>query len=683
MPEIVVPAFSPEAVTAAVQNGASAVYLDFSGFADEEAFSAAVRCCRVRGVKIYFSLDRAFTDAELPSAIDAAGRALRLGVHAVEAGDLGLLSALRKLYPSARLHLGLHAGIHNAAGAATAAYIGADRIVLSPRLTLSEICSIRSSVKAELEVPCHGPVCTAAPGSCRMSAFSGRGEACFGRCSGICRKGFGLDAGRGDFHLSSRDICLFRELPELISSGIQAFRVLGSARRAEYSALTAEIYSAAAAGREPELRSLELLEKAFAPGGMVCGFFDRSDPAQYFGRQDDSPRHPQALLSGVSGKYLSGEAALVPVRLLAYAKRGEPFRLAIADDSGVSAVTTLPPPEPVAGRGELTSAGLRTQLYNLRIEPFFCRDAACAVDSGLYISADTLGEAVSRAVEALCEKRAAFSPPVCQPLPESVRPLEPEQPPEINISVQSMAQLSPELARLKPNILYVPLTELLEQPKAITPFWENGVTMICAALPPLIHDGEDAAIFRQLDRLHDIHINDVLVSDLGQIVPAAARGFTVRADIGLGAYNSRTLRLLKELKLASAAVPPELSFADISSLAKFIPIEAVLYGRVPVMHSEVCITKAATGVCSCERAARLRDRRAAYPVLCQYGCRSTVYSSEKLFLAGKRRHYDATGLWCARLDFTTENPDECVLITQRFLGQNRFEPSARTAGLYI
>ena len=131
MPEIVVPAFSPEAVTAAVQNGASAVYLDFSGFADEEAFSSAVRCCRVRGVKIYFSLDRAFTDAELPSAIDAAGRALRLGVHAVEAGDLGLLSALRKLYPSARLHLGLHAGIHNAAGAATAAALPSTKSVLS------------------------------------------------------------------------------------------------------------------------------------------------------------------------------------------------------------------------------------------------------------------------------------------------------------------------------------------------------------------------------------------------------------------------------------------------------------------------------------------------------------------------------------------------------------------------
>ena len=683
MPEIVVPAFSPEAVTAAVQNGAAAVYIDFGGFADEEAFSDAVRYCRVRGVRIYFSLDRALTDLELPAAVEAAGRALRLGVHAVEVGDFGLLSALRRLYPSARLHLGPRAGIHNAAGAATAAYIGADRIVLSPRLTLSEICSIRSSVKVELELPCHGPVCTAAPGSCRMSAFSGRGEACFGRCSGVCRRAFGLDAGRGDFYLSSRDICLVRELPELISAGIQAFRVLGGARRAEYSALTAEVYSATAAGRKPEVRSLELLEKAFAPNGMVCGFFDRSAPAQYFGRQDDSPRHPQALLSGVSGKYLSGEAALVPVRLLAYAKRGEPFRLAIADDGGASAVITLPPPEPAAGRGELTSAGLRTQLHNLRIEPFFCREAACSVDSELYVSAEALGEAASRAAQALCEKRAAFSPPVCQTLQDSVRPLEPEQPPEINISVQSMDQLSPELAGLKPNILYVPLTGLLEQSKAITPFWENGVTTICAVLPPLIHDGENAGIFKKLDRLHDIHINDVLISDLGQIVPVAARGFTVRADIGLGAYNSRTLRLLKELKLASAAVPPELSLADIRALAKFIPVEAVLYGRVAVMHSEACIIKAAAGVCSCERAARLRDRRAAYPVLRQYGCRSTVYSSEKLFLAGKRRHYENIGLWCARLDFTTENPDECVLITQRFLGQNRFEPSARTTGLYI
>jgi putative protease len=174
-----------------------------------------------------------------------------------------------------------------------------------------------------------------------------------------------------------------------------------------------------------------------------------------------------------------------------------------------------------------------------------------------------------------------------------------------------------------------------------------------------------------------------MVSNLGQIFPAAAAGFTVRADIGMNACNSYALRVLKELKAASVTLPPELSFDDMRMLAKCLPVEAVLYGRVPVMHTEACLIKAASGVCSCTGVKQLRDRRAVFPLTRCYECRSTLYSPEKLFLAPQRREYERLGLWCIRLDFTTENADECVRLMQRFLGQNRYEPSARTRGLYV
>lgn len=63
MLELLVPAGSPEAVTAAVQNGADAVYLSFDeltgcrqavNFSDD-AFEAAVRYCRVRGCRVYLA----------------------------------------------------------------------------------------------------------------------------------------------------------------------------------------------------------------------------------------------------------------------------------------------------------------------------------------------------------------------------------------------------------------------------------------------------------------------------------------------------------------------------------------------------------------------------------------------------------------------------------------------------
>ena len=65
MIELLAPAGSPEAVTAAVQNGADAVYLSFDDITDcrtsvnflDDAFEAAVRYCRVRGCRTYLALN--------------------------------------------------------------------------------------------------------------------------------------------------------------------------------------------------------------------------------------------------------------------------------------------------------------------------------------------------------------------------------------------------------------------------------------------------------------------------------------------------------------------------------------------------------------------------------------------------------------------------------------------------
>ena len=40
------------------------------------------------------------------------------------------------------------------------------------------------------------------------------------------------------------------------------------------------------------------------------------------------------------------------------------------------------------------------------------------------------------------------------------------------------------------------------------------------------------------------------------------------------------------------------------------------------------------------------------------------------------------GLWGVRLDFTTENPEEVSLVTERYLGEGRYEPASFTRGLF-
>lgn len=79
MMELLSPAGGWEAMVAAVQNGADAVYMGFGGlnarrsarnFTDEE-FREAVAYCHLRGVKVYLTLNTLVTDRELPAAAEA------------------------------------------------------------------------------------------------------------------------------------------------------------------------------------------------------------------------------------------------------------------------------------------------------------------------------------------------------------------------------------------------------------------------------------------------------------------------------------------------------------------------------------------------------------------------------------------------------------------------------------
>ena len=118
-PELLAPAGSPEALRAAVQNGADAVYLGWGAFnarrgaknfSDEE-FAAALAYCHERGVRVFLTLNTLVTDRELPQALETAVQAGRLGVDAVLVQDWGLFgldaagSAPPRQHPDEPVHL--------------------------------------------------------------------------------------------------------------------------------------------------------------------------------------------------------------------------------------------------------------------------------------------------------------------------------------------------------------------------------------------------------------------------------------------------------------------------------------------------------------------------------------------------------------------------------------------------
>ena len=199
MIELLSPAPSPEAVTAAVQNGADAVYLSFDDLNDcrsavnfsDDAFEAAVRYCRVRDCRVYLAMNVPIRSDEMQKAGGLALRAQRAGVDAIIVRDLGLFAVLRRLLPEMPLFADHRMGFYTPESAKAAAALGFRRIFLPPEMPLAEIRRMAAE-EIETAVFVQSSLCPAAAGTCRMSSMAGHGSADRGQCAELCRETYTL-----------------------------------------------------------------------------------------------------------------------------------------------------------------------------------------------------------------------------------------------------------------------------------------------------------------------------------------------------------------------------------------------------------------------------------------------------------------------------------------------------------
>ena len=206
---------------------------------------------------------------------------------------------------------------------------------------------------------------------------------------------------------------------------------------------------------------------------------------------------------------------------------------------------------------------------------------------------------------------------------------------------------------------------------------------VCALLPRICWDRELPRLQRQLETLRELGVTQAMAGTLDGVRRAREFGFAVWGDYGLGVYNSQTIKELKKLGLVGATASFELKFPQIRDLSKALPLEAIVYGRLPLMITENCIVYNRAGQHICQEGQRLTDRRGErFPVEKAWGCRNEILNGKTLFLADKAADYQHLGLESVRLRFTTESPEDCVRVVDRYQGRGRFGPGEFTRGLY-
>ncbi len=240
--------------------------------------------------------------------------------------------------------------------------------------------------------------------------------------------------------------------------------------------------------------------------------------------------------------------------------------------------------------------------------------------------------------------------------------------PLLTCSLQKPEQLTQALADCRPEMIYLPVEWL--DTLDVTPYLDR--TSFCAVLPRIFRTEDEAALREMLVRHRQV-LAAVAVSNLGHLPIAEGLELPLRGDLGMNVFNSRALLFLRELGLSTAAVSFELRHQQIRDLKKYLPCEAVVYGRLPLMLMENCVIANSLGCCDvgsdyrkrsaacrCGQENVLTDRTGArFPLMPAWGHRNELENSRTLFLADKPE-WRRLGLTYARLRFTTESPAECV-----------------------
>ena len=688
--ELLAPAGSMEALRAAVCNGADAVYLGadtFNARMNARNFSAAdlqeaVVYCHVRGVKVHLTLNTLVLDREMPRAAELIRMAASCGVDAFIVQDLGMVSLCRQLAPDVPIHASTQMSIHSLEGVLEAAALGCSRVVLARELPAEEIAHICKKSPVEIEVFVHGALCMCYSGQCYLSSVIGRRSGNRVQCAQPCRLPYGY--GRFEstrYPLSLKDNCLAGELDELRRMGVASINIEGRMKRPEYVAIVTRAYRTVLNGGKLTQADLQELETAFSRQGFTDGYFKGQTGSDMFGRRQES-EDTADLFASARATYEPGETQRIGVRFYAMIHRGQPARLAVEDPDGNLCRTYGPVPEQAVYRS-LTAQDLEQQLKKTGGTPYLCTSVRSSLDPDLMLPASAINAMRRDVIAELTAKRGRAEKPHLNAYDEPPRYDGISGEPQLTVAVRTADQITSRMLSMKPTVLYVPLSELVEHPELRQ---RVGVeTQLAAILPRVIWSGELVPIARQLRTVYDMGVRQVLAGNLGQLHIARAAGFAVRGDFGLNIVNSRAMRYLREQGLDSQLLSFELTLPQIRDISKAVPAEVLIYGRLPLMLMENCVIKNRTGTCTCQTGTvRLVDRVGEeFPIVKDPGtCRNVLLNGKKLYLLDKKDAFRGMGLWALRLQFTTENPSEIDKVLMDYQGRAVFDAGSYTRGLY-
>lgn len=253
--ELLAPAGNWEALEAAVEAGADAVYLGGKHFNmrmhrnketnfDNEMLKKAVEYTHAHGVQMYITLNNLISEEEVEPLKEYLTYLNEIKPDAILVQDLAVMQMVKELGIDIPLHTSVMMNTHNEHAIKKLKEYGITRIVVGREMTLSELALFKERTGLEIEYFMHGDMCIAESGQCIHSGVLFGQSGNRGRCLKPCRWPYKLiDEATGesldnqpnhDYRLALNDMCMYRNIPELIQAGVFSFKIEGRMRPADF-----------------------------------------------------------------------------------------------------------------------------------------------------------------------------------------------------------------------------------------------------------------------------------------------------------------------------------------------------------------------------------------------------------------------------------------------------------------
>ena len=643
LPELLCPAGSPEALDAAIEGGADAVYLGGTTFNARmnahnfggDALRSAVLRAHSYGVKVYLTLNTLVGDREIPAALAAAEEAANAGVDALIVADLGIAAALHRTFPSLELHASTQASSHNSLSAQKLKEIGFSRIVIARETPAVDLFESVKNSPLEVEMFIHGALCVSHSGQCLFSSLVGGRSGNRGECAQPCRLPFACKKGSNAYPLSLKDLSLAAHVPALIESGVASLKIEGRMKAPEYVRDTARIWRRLLDERRAATPE-EMCELAsiFSRGGFTDGYYKEKIDSKMLGvRSEDDKSASRTLtpFSGITRKIMLDFA----VRM----RENEPITLTVSDNSRSICVSGDVPQ--AALTAPLTAEHLERNLSKLGGTPYAIGSFTVEMDDGLMLPVSRLNDLRRRAI---AEWSLDLAPKAIEKTPYGMQKSHAVCKKEKSSRFYSSEQITP-LSREFFDRIYLPLGKETDNCDGIV-------------LPPVIFERDLERISNMLCKASQTGVRYALVGNVGHINLVKKAGLVPVGDFRLNVTNCESVCVLEEMGIDSLILSPELTLPQARDVKGDTSL--IVYGRIPLMTVEKCVIKEIADCDTCAKNdAVLTDRRGVrFPVLREWEHRNVIYNSLPTSMSDRQDQLSKAGITNQHFLFSTETPEE-------------------------